>query len=123
MAEAPTPVAGQHDAPYPSDVGRFASGHLRDQIALVTRCLGVSGIGNTALNNTPHAFVQLACLALLPGDDKPDEELRALSTVADADYALWSHLVEGARNSTNFLTFAKAMLDGGDPPEPRGHCR
>jgi hypothetical protein len=35
-------------------------------------------------------------------DDKPDEELRALPTVADADYdALWSHLVEQRRTKTH----------------------
>ena len=57
-------------------------------------------------------------LALLPGDDKPDSELRALSTVPDADYdALWSYLVEGGpENATNFLAHARAMLDGTPPP-------
>ncbi len=57
-------------------------------------------------------------LALLPGDDKPDDELRQLSTVDDADYeALWSYLVEGGpRNCINFLAYAKAMLDKSDRP-------
>jgi len=54
-------------------------------------------------------------LALLPGDDKPDAELRGLSTVGDADYdALWSYLVEGGpQNAANFLAYARAMLEGG----------
>ncbi len=58
--------------------------------------------------------------ALLPGDDKEDAELRALSTIADADYdALWSYLVEGGpENAVNFLAFAKAMLDGVETPDP-----
>ncbi len=57
-------------------------------------------------------------LALLPGDDKPDADLRALSTVSDEDYdALWAYLVEGGpENSANFLRYAQAMLDGGDTP-------
>ncbi len=57
-------------------------------------------------------------LALLPGDDKPDSELRELSTVAPADYdALWGYLVEGGPgNATNFLHYARAMLDGADKP-------
>jgi cobaltochelatase CobN len=57
-------------------------------------------------------------LALLPGDDKPDAELRALSTIADEDYdALWAYLVEGGpENATNFLTYTRAMLDGGEKP-------
>ncbi|WP_163847337.1 cobaltochelatase subunit CobN [Pseudooceanicola aestuarii] len=58
--------------------------------------------------------------AALPGDDKPDPELRALSTVGDADYhALWSFLTEGGpANATGFLTHARAMLDGGARPAP-----
>ncbi len=56
--------------------------------------------------------------AALPGDDKPDPELRELSTVGSADYdTLWSYLVEGGpENSTNLLAYAKAMLDGGEKP-------
>lgn len=59
-------------------------------------------------------------LALLPGDDKPDAELRELSTVSARDYdALWSYLVEGGpQNATNFLGYARAMLDGTDKPSP-----
>jgi cobaltochelatase CobN len=56
--------------------------------------------------------------AFLPGDDKPDPELRGLSTVQGKDYdTLWSYLVEGGpQNSVNALAYAKAMLDGTDPP-------
>ncbi len=59
-------------------------------------------------------------LALLPGDDKEDAELRSFSTVADADYdALWSYLVEGGpENSTNFLRYAAAMLSEDERPVP-----
>ncbi|MDA5095431.1 cobaltochelatase subunit CobN [Aliiroseovarius sp. KMU-50] len=58
-------------------------------------------------------------LVLLPGDDKPDAELRALSTVSDEDYdALWAYLVEGGpENATLFLDYAKTMLEGGEKPE------
>ena len=54
----------------------------------------------------------------LPGDDKPDGELRELSTVSGKDYdTLWSYLVEGGpQNSANMLAYAKAMLDGGEKP-------
>ncbi|MEO0665777.1 MAG: cobaltochelatase subunit CobN, partial [Pseudomonadota bacterium] len=59
-------------------------------------------------------------VAFLPGDDKPDEELRTFSTISDADYdALWSFLVEGGpENATGFLAHAKAMLD--DTTRPPG---
>jgi len=54
----------------------------------------------------------------LPGDDNPDAELRALSTVADEDYAaLWAFLIEGGPgNAVGFLSHAKAMLDGKERP-------
>ena len=88
---------------------------------VVARCLG--GVGYWKYGVEQYAARLRAAgvpLALLPGDDKPDEELRSLSTVADADYdALWSYLVEGGpENSANFLRFAKGMLDGGEAPEP-----
>ncbi|MEM6578832.1 MAG: cobaltochelatase subunit CobN, partial [Pseudomonadota bacterium] len=59
-------------------------------------------------------------LALLPGDDKPDPDLRGLSTVADADYdALWSYLTEGGpANATRFLTCAQAIVK--ETPRPPG---
>jgi cobaltochelatase CobN len=57
-------------------------------------------------------------LALLPGDDKPDEELRRLSTISGADYdALWAYFVEGGPdNAQNALRYMGAMLDGSDKP-------
>ncbi|MGB0798708.1 MAG: cobaltochelatase subunit CobN, partial [Planktomarina sp.] len=57
--------------------------------------------------------------AALPGDDKPDPELRQFSTVSDEDYdVLWGYLVEGGpKNATNFLSYAKSMVDGGDKPQ------
>jgi cobaltochelatase CobN len=68
-------------------------------------------------------------LALLPGDDKEDAELRRLSTVEDADYdRLWAYLIHGgAANAQNFLRHA-AHLAGrainAGPPEtlPRAGC-
>ncbi|UYV37610.1 cobaltochelatase subunit CobN [Rhodobacteraceae bacterium D3-12] len=59
-------------------------------------------------------------LVLLPGDDKPDDELRGLSTISNADYdALWAYLVEGGpQNATRFLAYAAAMLSNGEKPGP-----
>lgn len=55
-------------------------------------------------------------LILLPGDDKPDPDLRRLSTVDDDAYdLLWSFLVEGGpENSIGFLTCARALAEGQD---------
>ena len=68
-------------------------------------------------------------LALLPGDDSVDAELRRLSTLADEEYdRLWSYLVHGGTtNADNFLIHA-AMLAGyegvAEPPGafPRAGC-
>ena len=51
--------------------------------------------------------------AALPGDDKPDAELRQFSTVSDEDYdALWAYFVEGGPdNAQNVLRYAETMLD------------
>ena len=58
--------------------------------------------------------------AALPGDDKPDEGLWRLSSVARADWEnLWAYLVEGgAENARNFLHYAHAMLKSVDRPPP-----
>ncbi|GIT89818.1 cobaltochelatase subunit CobN [Jannaschia pagri] len=58
--------------------------------------------------------------AALPGDDKPDAELRELSTVSAEDYdALWACLVEGGpANAQTFLAHASAMLEEAPRPAP-----
>jgi len=55
----------------------------------------------------------------LPGDDKPEDGLRRLSSVADADYdALWAYLVEGGpQNAANFLRYTRAMLENEARPQ------
>lgn len=57
---------------------------------------------------------------LLPGDDKPDAELRELSTVRGAAYdTLWSYLVEGGpENASNFLAYTRHLLDPAQPVPP-----
>ena len=65
-------------------------------------------------NNIPIAF--------LPGDDKPDPELRGLSTLNDTDYdQLWGYLVEGGlENTGNFLKYTNSILKGNThPPSPK----
>jgi cobaltochelatase CobN len=121
MADAPTlRLASMMHLIHPMSVDLHLDTCATKSRLVIARCLG--GVGYWKYGVEQYAARLRAAgvpLALLPGDDKPDEELRALSTVADADYdALWSYLVEGGpENSTNFLTFAKAMLDDGDPPE------
>lgn len=51
-------------------------------------------------------------LALLPGDDKPDEELGALSTVDPAAHLrLWRYSIEGGiENAENALLYASTLI-------------
>ncbi len=86
---------------------------------VIARILGGAGYWKYGL--TQYAARLRAAgvpFAALPGDDKPDGELRELSTVSEEDYdTLWSYLVEGGpENSTNLLIYAKAMLEGGEKP-------
>ena len=86
---------------------------------VIVRVLGGSGYWKYGL--AQYSATLHACnvpVAFLPGDDKPDDELRSLSSVSDADYdALWAYLVEGGPdNATQFLTYARAMVQGTERP-------
>ncbi|MEM8825123.1 MAG: cobaltochelatase subunit CobN, partial [Pseudomonadota bacterium] len=86
---------------------------------VVARILGGRGYWTYGLEQYAARLHEAGVpFAALPGDDKPDAELRDLSTVAPADYdALWSALVEGGpANAATFLVHANAMLD--DTPRP-----
>jgi cobaltochelatase CobN len=88
---------------------------------VIARVLGGMGYWRYGVEQyAAHLHAAGVPLALLPGDDKPDPDLRRLSTVSDDDYdALWAYLVEGGPdNAVNFLGHARAMLDGGARPEP-----
>ncbi|MCB1422332.1 MAG: cobaltochelatase subunit CobN [Nitratireductor sp.] len=59
-------------------------------------------------------------LAFLPGDDKPDPELIAASTIEPAHVErLWAYLLEGGvQNSSNFLAYCRHLTGEGEaPPE------
>ena len=57
--------------------------------------------------------------AALPGDDKPDPDLRLFSTVSDQDYdALWAYLVEGGpKNAVNFLSYCQFVIAQAPAPQ------
>ena len=122
MAAAPTlRLASMMHLIHPMSVDLHLDQCASASRLVVARCLG--GVGYWKYGVEQYAARLRSAgvpLALLPGDDKPDAELRALSTVAEDDYdALWSYLVEGGpENSTNFLSYCKMMIDGGEAPEP-----
>ncbi|MCV6823226.1 MULTISPECIES: cobaltochelatase subunit CobN [Halocynthiibacter] len=88
---------------------------------VIARCLGGAGYWKYGLTQyAAHLHAAGVAFVALPGDDKPDAELRELSTVSDEDYqALWAYMVEGGpENASHFLEYAKAMLTGAEKPEP-----
>ncbi|MGJ8582593.1 MAG: cobaltochelatase subunit CobN [Marinosulfonomonas sp.] len=88
---------------------------------VIARILGGAGYWKYGLEQyAAHLHAANVPFVALPGDDKPDAELRELSTVSEEDYqSLWSYMTEGGpENSANFLTYAKAMLTGSEKPEP-----
>ncbi|MGR3626948.1 MAG: cobaltochelatase subunit CobN [Limimaricola sp.] len=87
---------------------------------VVARVLGGSGYWKYGLVQYAARLAEAGVpFAALPGDDKPDAELRELSTVAARDYdALWSYLVEGGpENAAGFLAHAQHILDGTEAPQ------
>ena len=98
MAGAAGPASGQHDASRASDVGRSAYRQLRDEVpAGCGAGAGRRWILEIRGRAVCRPSARRGCaVGAAPGDDKPDAELRALSTVSDEDYdALWAYLVEG----------------------------
>ena len=86
---------------------------------VVARVLGGRGYWRYGLEQYAARLAEAGVpFAALPGDDKPDAELRALSTVASDDYdALWACLVEGGpANAETALAHARAMVRGGERP-------
>ncbi|MBV0910760.1 cobaltochelatase subunit CobN [Anianabacter salinae] len=86
---------------------------------VIARVLGGTGYWRYGVEQY-HAHLRAAGVpvAFLPGDDKEDPDLRALSTVPGGDYdALWSYFVEGGpENATNLLAYTRHMLGMGERP-------
>ena len=122
MADAPSlRLASMMHLMHPMSVDLHLDNCATKSRLVIARCLG--GVGYWKYGVEQYAArlrTADVALALLPGDDKPDGELRELSTIPEDDYdALWSYLVEGGpENCTNFLSYARMMLDGGERPEP-----
>jgi len=88
---------------------------------VIARVLGGTGYWKYGAEQyAAHLHAAGIPFVALPGDDKPDEDLWQLSTVSREDYdALWAYMVEGGpENSTAFLTYANAMITGGEKPAP-----
>jgi len=94
-------------------VDKYLDDVVRHAKLVVVRLLG-------GVRYWPYGIEQLAglCrergirLAALPGDDQPDPELAALSTLPPADaHRLWQYCVQGGPdNARNLLLFAGALI-------------
>ncbi|KQB96169.1 cobalamin biosynthesis protein CobN [Loktanella sp. 1ANDIMAR09] len=124
-AEMPAPptlrLANMMHLTHPMSVDLHLDDCATKSRLVIARILGGAGYWKYGLTQYAARLREAGIpFAALPGDDKPDPELRALSTVSPEDYdTLWSYLVEGGpENTTNLLAYAKAMLEGGEKPNP-----
>ncbi|NLR96393.1 cobaltochelatase subunit CobN [Rhizobium sp. P38BS-XIX] len=106
---------------HPMSVDTYVDRTARHAKIIIVRALGGASYFHYALEAL-HACAarQGALIAVLPGDSKPDPGLTPFSNVALDDLnALWSYLIEGGEaNSRAFLSYAEAMLSGGEKPMP-----
>ncbi len=87
---------------------------------VIARVLGGAGYWKYGLEQYAIELAQSGVpFAALPGDDKPDEDLFRLSTIARSDWEnLWAYMVEGGpENATNFLEYSRAMLNSTQRPQ------
>jgi cobaltochelatase CobN len=91
----------------------YAESVLSHARLIVVRLLGGSGYWRYGVERVADlARARGIALALLPGDDQPDAELTAFSTVpADAAHRLWRYLAEGgAGNAAEFLRYSASLI-------------
>ncbi|ATG48687.1 cobaltochelatase subunit CobN [Celeribacter ethanolicus] len=122
MTEAPTlRLASLLHLRHPMSVDLHLDTCATKSRMVIARVLGGAGYWTYGLAQYAARLHEAGvAFVALPGDDKPDAELAALSTVSTEDYhRLWSYLTEGgAENAVAFLSYARAMLDGGEKPAP-----
>ncbi|MEM8787277.1 MAG: cobaltochelatase subunit CobN [Pseudomonadota bacterium] len=109
---------------HPFSVDRYLDRTAIGARLVIVRVLGGAAYWTYGLEQFSARLAEAGvALAVLPGDDKPDPELLAHSTVAPEDWqALWSYCVEGGpENAGNLLRLARHMLGrgGGRPPPAR----
>ena len=93
-------------------VDTYVEGIIVPARVVIVRLLGGASYWRYGIDEIAAAARQHGiALALLPGDDRQDGELRRLSTVSDDDYdRLWSYLIHGGReNADNLLVHAAAL--------------
>ncbi len=114
-------VASLISLKHPMSVDTYVERTARHAKLIVVRPLGGASYFQYALEAL-HAAANRhgAKIAVIPGDSKPDPGLVPYSNIGVDDLnALWSYLIEGGDENTRaFLTYASAMLTGGEKPGP-----
>jgi len=111
---------------HPMSVDTYVERTGRHARFIIVRALGGASYFQYALEAlSSMARRSGALIAVLPGDDKPDEGLSSFSNIGAADLsALWAYLIEGGeKNAVNFVAYASALLSGSEKPEPAAPLR
>ena len=106
---------------HPMSVDLYAEKTVAGARLVVGRFLGGVGYWSYAIEEIARTCRRNGIpFVALPGDEKPDADLAAVSTIEpEVRDALWGWLAEGGPgNSRNFLRACRAILDGGELPEP-----
>ncbi len=106
---------------HPMSVDTYVERTARHARLIVVRALGGASYFQYALEALHAAASRSgAVIAVLPGDDKPDEGLSSFSNLPTEDLAaLWAYLIEGGdANAGGFVAYAEALVAGTEKPEP-----
>ncbi len=98
---------------HPMSVDLYADTVLRHARLIVVRLLGGRGYWTYGVEQIEALGREHGIsIAFMPGDDQPDADLAARSTVApDAVHRLWQYLVQGGiGNAEQFLRYAASLL-------------
>ncbi|MDF1720141.1 MAG: cobaltochelatase subunit CobN [Minwuia sp.] len=114
-------LAGLGFLKHPMSVDLYAERTVAGAKLVVGRFLGGVGYWSYCIEEIARTCRSNGIpFVALPGDDKPDSDLAAVSTVAAAEReALWSYLVEGGPgNSRGFLAACRAIINRTELPAP-----
>ncbi len=98
---------------HPMSVDLYAEEIVAEAKLVVIRLLGGTGYWNYGCEQVAATCKRLNVpVAFLPGDDQPDAELAALSTLEmESTHRLWWYLIHGGpNNALQFLNFASTLI-------------
>ncbi|MDR3437581.1 cobaltochelatase subunit CobN [Telmatospirillum sp.] len=98
---------------HPMSVDLYVEAVIRHARLVVVRLLGGRGYWPFGVEQIAAVCRQTGCpVAFLPGDDQPDADLAAWSSLpADACHRLWQYLVHGGRaNAEQGLRYAASLI-------------